>query len=779
MRRIASVFGSRRSDKQDAAPTTPSIEHSDLSRDSTIKKKPGVLNSLSRKALHPTMPQLLPSIPANSSSSSASSGSTALRTPEDEPLSRSLSKKNWKSWMGGKKPAGMNGLRNEWDPKLDWEPLPAANLFSAPQIDRSDTELGDTSSQSEESDRHVTTQSSLRTITPLIIAQARSNLRTLITNSFQLMPSSPPLLQRSDHFISPRSCNISRLLPVQETMESKMHKENLLHRLDRLTRSEELSILPLGLRSNIAPKKPISSDNDIDRFPPKNKLLTHSPGLNTWSSRRCYEDRVLVWTREEESGDVYCTRVTGSEFGVAAIEFSESLELLAGLVPEGHDEEFVPPISSASNSVPASGSIQVTRTPDAAKLTPSPARVIKSPTPLERQTPVDASVAAIAAPAKRGVRFAEDDKDDQIPLGYVLRIKKKREEKAKFLREERERRIHEEEKRRQEEDRQKREAERREWEKEPARARREASRAGQSFVPPSPARQPERSVVRQPSYSRPQYGRSSSQRQHVPELVLSSPNPSPNDGSPVSSRPPSITGALPATPVSQRGFSRPPSVYSAHTLSSSEDVRARDGRRVSKRNSMIGDFTKQPLSPHMQPNFLPYPSQWGSIPPVPVLPSMPFYAVDMPLLPPSPPFMMQQYGRPRSYNNSSQGQLSQSSPRQSTASLPRNNSVERMSNRSSPSSPHTSLPHHQRRSSDEAVTRTVTQKPSIDRRLGSQPDLRDKRSSTLLSSPGAYPASGLRQAYRPPPVSMPMHAVPTGAGARPTLTMQRRQSVIS
>jgi len=67
---------------------------------------------------------------------------------------------------------------------------------------------------------------------------------------------------------------------------------------------------------------------------------------------------------------------------------------------------------------------------------------------------------------KRGVRFAEDGKEDQVPLAYVQRIKKQREEKAQFLREERERREWEEERERQERERMERDRERREWERE-------------------------------------------------------------------------------------------------------------------------------------------------------------------------------------------------------------------------------------------------------------------------------------------------------------------------
>src|SRR6202022_3150997 len=92
---------------------------------------------------------------------------------------------------------------------------------------------------------------------------------------------------------------------------------------------------------------------------------------------------------------------------------------------------------------------------------PSPLRIEHSPSPLpllaSDPLPESHSMPAIAN-AKRGVRFAEDDKEDQIPLGYVLRIRKRREEKAKFLQEEKERRAFEQERARQDEERAQREA---------------------------------------------------------------------------------------------------------------------------------------------------------------------------------------------------------------------------------------------------------------------------------------------------------------------------------
>ena len=84
--------------------------------------------------------------------------------------------------------------------------------------------------------------------------------------------------------------------------------------------------------------------------------------------------------------------------------------------------------------------------------------------PLEVATPAPTSV---LPPTRRGVRFAENvDKEDAVPLGYILRHRKRREEKTLFLQRERERREHEEEKLRHEAERQQWEQEKRQWQKE-------------------------------------------------------------------------------------------------------------------------------------------------------------------------------------------------------------------------------------------------------------------------------------------------------------------------
>jgi len=50
----------------------------------------------------------------------------------------------------------------------------------------------------------------------------------------------------------------------------------------------------------------------------------------------------------------------------------------------------------------------------------------------------------VTAPVKRVVRFVEEDTEDKAPL-YLVRQKKKREEKAKFLRTEQRKRLMEQE----------------------------------------------------------------------------------------------------------------------------------------------------------------------------------------------------------------------------------------------------------------------------------------------------------------------------------------------
>lgn len=769
MRRMSSVFLARRADK----PDPPSSNDNDTLPQEATRRKGSLrmFNSLSRKVV----PQQLL---ASGSSSSASSGSAELRTPDDEelPRMRMLNQKgSWKSWLGAK------NHRGEGDTKAaGLPPFSMAGIALRPPPTPTSNETDDASSESEDEADHLQdppTQNLAQSIT-----QARHSMRAIILNSSADgdRPSCPPLLDIPHNTPFPRSCLRVGHVRRRDTLESKMQKAVLLSTLKSLSPSEERS---LALRPVTLVKEARAYDPDIDTWPKAQSLRSNSEGLGNWVARPCYEDRVLVWTRQEPSDQIVTSGISGSQFGVAALEFSEPLQILAGLLSD-IDDGFDPaaePQPQPSRS--ASGAAAVAL-PSTEKLSPSVdvADFEFSPLTLavdeSKKETSNLKVEPTPAPAiKRGVRFAEDGKDDQIPLGYVLRIKKKREEKARFLREEREKRELEEgrrareDRRTREEERRLREAQMREQEEErkarelhkkkieeerrhqnyaselqASRTRREASRAGHisssSLV---------RDIERDRSASRDAHPSGLlSTRQRTTDLKVSSANLSPYDGSPASS--------MPATPGSQHSFSRPPSVYSTHT--SSDDARGRDGRHISKRTSVAYDPSKQlPLS-NPRASLLPY-NPWGnmlvppfSIPPVSPLPvapmmAMPFYSLD-PLLPPSPPFMMNQFGMMNQFamqpysTHSSHGQVPSSS-RQNSFS---NHSAEgvRHTSHAAPNSPgHFS--NHQRRASDETRGHPSSSNVTADRKYGSQTDLRDKRSpqAAHLSR-----SSGLHRSHQPP-----------------------------
>ncbi|KAH0839873.1 hypothetical protein J3R83DRAFT_824 [Lanmaoa asiatica] len=841
MRRLASVFvaSSRRSDKSDTpSSTSTSTSANDTSR--LVQKKSRVFPSLSRKHLSSTNTSPLPPLVASdlvNSSSSSSSGSTTLRTPDDDGLPRIPSKKgSWKSWLGGKNAAVKDHPEEHHPPP--WQS--SQNVLRPPKP--GSTKTDDASSQSDDlygnpDDIHIPYYS------PQQMATARANARTMIMNSLVHEPTSPPLFQLSDSISFPRSCHNSRRLRRRETLESELHKKSLLNRLAHLSPSAESSIASLASKP-MYPKPKIHQNFQDDAFPPADSVSFYSRGLENWVARPCFEDRLQLWTRSD-SGEIVRTRIPGSHLGVAALEFSESLELLAGTLLESDEDveadaafdplEFTlpplvlnldPPATQVKEleMEPLSPPSDLSQSKDTlAKLSPSPQRSIVPlalPTvpPPARQPnePTTSGSATTNDPVpKRGVRFADDDgKDDQIPLGYVLRIRKNKEQKARFLREERERReraqlstenrratapqqeirvsrvvaprhnpsrplisLNEPSKSQQpatvshvvrEEERLRREAERIEMEKlrrsrelarkqaeererayaeelQATRARREASRAGRSLESASLSpRVPDRdhSTSRDSIHASPR--RSSMSHKYTPELVFSP--VSPHDGSPSSS--------VPATPGSQYSFSRPPSLYSAHTASS-EDVRGRDGRHVSRRMSVVSDSAKgMLLHPPYDPRASFNPYAWMNVPAVPTIPpvppmpaipmvnGLPFYGVDMPLLPPTPPFMMNQFGaRPRSYT----GLAGQHSPIQSSTSLPRNYSSEGVNSGSRNSSPHSSGS-HQRRSSDDASRMAKT--PG-DPRPGSHNNVRGSKASVSMRVTPSQ-SSPQRSSWLPP-----------------------------
>jgi hypothetical protein len=316
-----------------------------------------------------------------------------------------------------------------------------------------------------------------------------------------------------------------------------------------------------------------------------------------------------------------------------------------------------------------------------------------------------------ASSQKPSVRFAEEEKDDSVPLEYVLRIKQARDKKARFLAAERARRLSTQERisipryvptddlRRIAEDRKQLEEERRQLEEErrklemervaqdrarrsideqrkrqmyadglqEARRRQEKTRQGTapkltegaSWEGDRERERERRSSDARASYMRPGYdgmhlmGHSrQSLEANIPQLGGGSASGSrlniPSVGSsPGNSRPPSIvTGSI-------RSSSRTPSMYSTPPSSASAtDVRTRRESK-SSRQSFISEGSYSP-SQMLLPPGTPTGYPWGIIPPVPALPTgvmgMPMMQVptpftDMPLLPPTPPFVLQQYGQ--------------------------------------------------------------------------------------------------------------------------------------
>jgi hypothetical protein len=245
-------------------------------------------------------------------------------------------------------------------------------------------------------------------------------------------------------------------------------------------------------------------------------------------------------------------------------------------------------------------------------------------------------------------------------------------------------------------------------------------------------------------YTRPFHDQQGPRRQASEPAVpqhANTPSASPNTSSPGSSRPPSIAGHHSGS--MGRTSSRPPSVHT----SSSEDARQPNNASTGKRSSMASLPGKNPTFDRSSTY-----STWSASNPtlvIPPVPPVPMYAMDMPLLPPTPPFMLHQYPRPRSQNSQS------SSPGRSSPSAspsrqrhPSNGSSDRVnvqqqsgqsSSRSgsnassSPYRPDMSQK-HQRRSSDDARRASLPSPPKVPQgRLQPPPSSMRSQSSNSIS----------------------------------------------
>ncbi|KAF9446945.1 hypothetical protein P691DRAFT_803238 [Macrolepiota fuliginosa MF-IS2] len=404
-----------------------------------------------------------------------------------------------------------------------------------------------------------------------------------------------------------------------------------------------------------------------------------------------------------------------------------------------------PPANSRSSYIPSPSPLRNQHNPEASlskstlqstasaaastlvKSASQSSQILPQPGPPSRPT-----LPPAAAPVKRVVRFVEDDAEDTEPL-YLVRQKKKREEKAKFLRTEQRKRLMEQEQERrrleaeameQERKRLAKEREDREMEQQQyteavaaARLRRETQRAGiipglktdsnNNLLLPSPSTSSLRGSERNRSHE----SRRSSLMPHHTGSSSSIPRREASDSALSRSYPHSFEtssyrtgsgGYSPAGSNSGHGHtSRPGSMYS----SSSEDGRASNKRLLASNNNT------RPLADRATS----HPARSGSnsslhnAPHIPNVPRLPELMNDSVLLPPSAPFMMHQH--PRQSRNSSPGRSTSSGSLRGTSV---NSSSERVSMHrqsshsretySAPSSPGTSpsLPTHVKNGSGDS-----------------------------------------------------------------------------
>ncbi|KAF8913982.1 hypothetical protein CPB84DRAFT_1840750 [Gymnopilus junonius] len=689
MRRFASVFlkrDKRDKEKRKAGPAQP---------------PPPPPTTMHPPSSPPSTPQLsIGSDPANSSASSSSH--SASLTPLDD----LAPKKSWRTWIGAKRESPF---------KLDW-PLEDDSLF----------------------------------------------LELDLQNA--LVPQLPvsPFVQHNHGPFFPRSSNRALFLSPRPDTRVAMFRNHLLARLKHadLSPSELASIRPLRSKPPPSPlPPPPPSFPDSAWPPPTTKILPASPGVRRWISRPCFEDRHEILLPVQ-------TLAVSSAVAVAALEYSEHLDAMAD-----PDFDLFPATQSHASPLelqPPSGILLplcflLSIIADLPIIAPLPKRnsYTSAPSPLRNSnspptpTLAESDKSTLKSAVKRIVRFAEDasDGDEAVPL-HVVRMKKKREQKAKFLKQERLKRAKEEEqlRRQREHDarvreqealelerrRQERERERRDKEKvlyaetiAAARLRRETARAGGILTSNTssglllPSSSSSSSSLKDAERNRPTTdSRSFSRFPHdappsisIPRRESSDPAMYPSlpssyshqqylsDSSPGSSRPPSI-GYSPVSlnsPVPGH-HSRPPSTYS-HQTSSSEDVRFQGG---SKRNSVATAVAAgSGGSLRGSPMIVSYPTWSGSNPNlsyIPPIPPLPDYIQDMPLLPPTAPFMKQPYKA-----RSSSSSRNESPARGSTSSGSRrgsfNSSSERI-NQVSPQSPsYLSHPNPRRQSSASASVR--------------------------------------------------------------------------
>jgi hypothetical protein len=393
-------------------------------------------------------------------------------------------------------------------------------------------------------------------------------------------------------------------------------------------------------------------------------------------------------------------------------------------------------------------------------------------------------------PVRRGVHFADDD--DALPL-HIVRMKRKREERAKILQSEQRRREVEsrQAQRQAEEERSRRELAQIEKERElqerraqdeekkrrvyleevaAARMRRETYKAGglSGSMASSSSLAHVRDVEHSSKPRQDRYRRPSSSYGSPPVSRGASSSPGTTPHSPFERpRAPSATGQSRSSIGDKNSVTRPASMPSVHPSEGDHlgpQSRSYSAAAYGSLRPMASRNSTYPMWPN---NFLMSPAPFMS----PYMPLDPSLSMDTPLLPPVPPFMLQQYPRRSSrhsaHSNSSSSRVG--TPASSSADLSR-------SGYSLPPSPPSS-----RSSGLNAARRSSTF--HIDPRRASMPIsmVNSDQPETLPPSQSQPQASPRRPKGGPKPTSQqelqlpsPWTALPTKTGAVPAAMPRNR-----
>lgn len=645
MHRITSVFKRGDKNKDKAKGTTPPEHQSALVvppapsplRLTTLPRATSKKGRLvSPKITVSTAPPPLPVLDAHHSSSSSSTGSASLQTPDDSHSDRHSHRKGGLAWLtwAEPSPASSTSLGLGWP-----DSARSSRAVSEDDVSVHDGELG-----------------------PVEFFAALTSQR--LEESF----SAPPLLATPDSPLFPRSVNVLSTLDPAPSLAASMHRARLLQRLNEhdLSQADRLAFQAFGSRpAATTMRRNKRQQLDEGARYDLSQLSHESRGLRRWIERPYFEERMTLWQPDISTGSVVQSAVKGSGFAVPALDVSPALEILAGEVDADTPTLSPSPASSAAPATPVSVSGQRqaqvfsgmctnghaapsvpaqdkytpykampsplrqnanSSAPSFKTLSPSASAPAASPaltSPTYAEPLPSSSARNIAMPSvvvssptpepsssnvsKRGVHFTPNARlPEAIPSDYAERVAKQKAEKARFLREEKERRQHEAERARHDEERQRWEDERRAWEREKKAMEEErrrkgyadevaAARARRESMNVLPTHRNAAAAALTETYTRPAYDerRQSSGSTH----------------SPITHSPSSLRSPLPRSVSS----SRAPSSVASGAIDERSARAARRQSAVSEgsfRGSMYGGFGY-------------------SVPPVPPVPMMPAYGVPM------------------------------------------------------------------------------------------------------------------------------------------------------